>query len=113
MVAALKRQLRGSEALVKGGSPFLGERLRFTRLSFDIIEAYTAMVTAAASEVDYAAAVRHGERAEGARLDLAGMNAIFTVGVLGSGAETAGGGAAWLAGEVQQYRKLAELTAGN
>jgi hypothetical protein len=32
--------------------------------------------------------------------------------VLGGEAETAGGGAAWLPGEVQHYRELAELTAG-
>src|SRR5206468_3692868 len=69
-------------------------------------------VAAAARDADYTAAVRHGEQAVAARLDLAAMNPMFTVHVIGAEAETAQGGAMWFPGEVEQYRQLARLTGG-
>lgn len=112
LVSTLRRELRRAETLAEKASAITAERLRFTRLSFDIIESYAGMITAAAGEVDYAAAVRNGERAIAARLELAKMNPIFTIHVVGPEAETAVGGAVWLPGEVQHYRELAELTDG-
>ncbi len=90
----------------------LAHRMRFTRLGFEIIDSYVATVTAAARDADYAAAVQHGERTIAARLELARMNPIFTVHVVGPEAEKPQGGAAWLSGEVEQYRQLARLTDG-
>lgn len=112
VVSLLKRNLGEANALAEGASDLTKERLKFTTHSFEIIESYGAMVTAAARDVDYRSAVRNGERAMASRLELARMNPIFTAHVLGPEAETAEGGAAWLPGEVQQYRELAELTDG-
>ncbi|HZG08110.1 MAG TPA: DUF4838 domain-containing protein [Allosphingosinicella sp.] len=112
LVQALGRELRRAEALAIGQSELIATRMKFTRLSFEIIEKYTAMVTASARRADYSAAVAAGEQAIAARLELAQLNPIFTVRVVGAEAETAAGGAAWLEGEVQQYRELAQLTGG-
>lgn len=117
LVTALRRDLERAEALTERPrtrrmNERFGERLRFTRLGFEIIANYVEMVSAAAAFADYPAAVRAGEKAIAARLTLAGMSPIFTTRVLGPGAETAQGGAAWLAGEVQQMRDLAALTGG-
>ncbi|GAC1589153.1 MAG: hypothetical protein NVS3B5_21900 [Sphingomicrobium sp.] len=112
LVERLRGELAAAEALTGEASAMLAERMRFTRLSFDLIAAYVAMVTAAAREGDYPTAIVAGEMAIAARLELARMNPIFTVHVLGPEAETAMGGAMWLPGEVQQYRDLALLTNG-
>lgn len=112
LVETLRNEMTRAETLASGATGVLAERMRFTRLSFGIIEGYIAMVTAAAQDVAYAAAVRHGERAISARLSLARMDPGFTVHVEGSEAETPLGGPMWLPGEVQQYRRLARLTDG-
>ena len=57
--------------------------MRFTRLGFDVLDAYTEMVREAASEVEYESARNHGERALAARLELAKMNPTFTTRVVG------------------------------
>jgi hypothetical protein len=88
------------------------ERLKFTRLGFEVLEAYTAMVRAAATEVDYRAAVAAGERGLAARKRLAEMNPTFTTRVVGVAAETDKSDAAWWPGEVRQHRELLAYTDG-
>jgi hypothetical protein len=113
LVAVLRREVAAAERLAgKPGEYPLADRIRFTRLSFELIAAYVEMVTAAAAACDYQAAVGAGERALGVRLELARMDPSFTVHVVGTEAETANGGAMWLPGEVEQYRELAALTSG-
>ena len=88
------------------------ERMKFTRLGFDVLENYMTMVTAASTETDFKAAAAAGERALAARLALANMNPTFTTRVVGVEAETEKGGPAWFPGEVKQYRDLLALTDG-
>lgn len=88
------------------------ERLRFTRLSFELIRAYVAMGTAAATEADYPAAVAAGDRALAVRLELAKISPILTTRVVGPLPEQVSTGAAWFPGEVAQYRGYAALTDG-
>ena len=88
------------------------ERVKFARLGFNVLEAYTAMVKAAAADCDYKAAVAAGEKALAARLELAKMNPTFTTRVIGVAAETKESGPAWFPGEVEQYRALQALTDG-
>jgi hypothetical protein len=98
--------LRSKASLSRKEKLYL-DRLRFTRLSFTVLENYVAMTTAAATEADYAAAVPRGEKALAAREELTAMNGTFTT------YKTIGeNGAAWFPGEVQQYRDLAALTGG-
>jgi hypothetical protein len=116
LVTELGRQLEAAEALAAPlaakGSPSRNERLyldrlRFTRLGYEVLRAYTEMVHAAATECDYAAAVSAGERGLAAREELTDMNGTFTT------YKTIGeSGPAWWPGEVQQYRELAEYTSG-
>jgi len=83
------------------------ERIKFTRLGFEILENYLAMVTAAATEVDFPTAVRHGSQALAAREQLTAMNSNFTTyKAIGEN------GYAWFPGEVQQYEELAAFTNG-
>jgi hypothetical protein len=88
------------------------DRVKFARLTFNVLDAYTAMVKAAASDIDYKAAVAAGEKALAARLELAKMNPTFTTRVVGTAAETQKSGPAWFPGEVEQYRALGLLTDG-
>ncbi len=81
------------------------ERMKFTRLSFEVLKNYIAMVKAAASEVDYATAVSYGEKGLAARDHLTSMNGIFTTTKLESGYP-------WWTGEVKQYREFLTLTDG-
>lgn len=118
LVATLKGQLEAAEAAIQPlkGKASLSrneklylDRMRFTRLSFGIIENYTAMVRAAATEGNYAAAVAAGARALAIREELSLMNPAFTThnkpGMLESGS-------AWFPGEIQQYAGLAQCVAG-
>ncbi|MFO0797384.1 MAG: DUF4838 domain-containing protein [Gemmataceae bacterium] len=120
---ALVTQLRGHVAEAeKAVAPLAGkngrneklfaERVVFARRGFDVLDHYTAMVKAAAADVDYAAAVAAGEKALAARLELAKMNPTFTTRVVGVAAETKDNGPAWFPGEVQQYRELLAATDG-
>ena len=121
LVKTLKQQLEAAEALIKPiaakaqpdrqEKQFL-ERMKFTRLSFNLIENYMAMVTAAATETDFKAAAAAGERALATRLELANMNPTFTTRVVGVAAESDKSGPAWFPGEVKQYRELLALTDG-
>ncbi|HPP08759.1 MAG TPA: DUF4838 domain-containing protein [bacterium] len=81
------------------------ERMKFTRLSFEVLKNYIAMVKAAATDVDYATAVSYGEKGLAARNQLTAMNGIFTTTRLESGYP-------WWTGEVQQYRELLAFTDG-
>ena len=122
LVKELSQHLVVAEAIMASVSRKLGElprdwkkfeeRMKFTRLSFDLIQSYMAMVTAAATEVDFKAAATAGDRALAVRLELANMNPTFTTRVVGVAAETEQGGPAWFPGEVKQYRDLLALTDG-
>ena len=122
LMKELKQHLLAAEAIMASASRKLGElprdwkkfeeRMKFTRLGFDVLENYMAMTTAAATEADFKAAAAAGERALAARLALANMNPTFTTRVVGVAAESEKSGAAWFPGEVKQYRDLLALTDG-
>jgi hypothetical protein len=121
LVAELRKHLEAAEKVVAPlkakGDPSANEKLylervRFTRLTFDVLDAYTAMVRAAATEADYAAAAADGKRGLASRLELARMNPTFTTRVVGVAEETEAGGPAWWPGEVKQYRDLLAFTDG-
>lgn len=88
------------------------DRVKFARLSFNVLDAYINSIRDASSEVKYESAVKFGEQALAARLELAKMNPTFTTRVIGVAAETKDSGPAWFPGEVEQYRALAALTDG-
>lgn len=96
----LVRKLRAHLAEVEH---FSGPRLEFTRLSFELIEHYTAMVREAATNCNYKAAVEHGERGLITRQALKGLSGIFVSDRLEKGAP-------FWPGEVKLYRNLAALT---
>jgi len=83
------------------------ERMRFTELSYGVIQNYLAMVRAAATDGDYAKAVAAGERALAVREQLTAMNPTFT-----TYKKIGERGYSWLPGEVQHYRELAALAGG-
>ncbi|MCC7191466.1 MAG: DUF4838 domain-containing protein [Phycisphaeraceae bacterium] len=124
LVEALRKDLTEAEETMKDASRRLNhpprdwkkyeERMRFTRLSFNLIDQYTEMWHAAATEGDYKKAVAWGDKAVATRMELGTMNNTFTTRVIPTmpAPETKEGGPAWLLGEVEQYRKLAELTDG-
>ncbi len=99
------------QAVAAGGASRLEklcrERVAFTRLSFDVLDHYTAMVAAAAAEGDYAAAAEAGARALAAREKLTEMNGTFT-----TYKRIGEHGPAWFPGEVAQMRALAALVDG-
>jgi hypothetical protein len=80
--------------------------MRFTELSFAVIENYLAMQRAV-SGLDFQAAIAAGERGLAAREELTQMNPTFT-----TYKNIGEHGAAWWPGEVQQYRDLLALTDG-
>lgn len=90
------------------------DRMVFTEKSFELIDLYTGMVRAAATDGDYAKAAQLGRAALATRLELAGLNPTFTTRVVGTSPEPRepGGSPAWFPGEVKQYVDLAALTDG-
>ncbi len=115
LVAALKSKLEEAEALAKPlaakADPTRNEklylqRLRFTRLSFNILDAYVAMARAAATEGDYKAAAAAGDRGLAARQAMADFGGIFTT------TKLEGDGYPWWPGEVRQYKELLPFTDG-
>ncbi|GEM_PF-285764 len=107
---------RAADKLTRNERLYL-ERMDFTRHSFGVIDNYTAMVRAGATEGNYAAAVSAGERALAARKKLMDMGAKRSKAKRGSiGMLVSAGmgerGSAWFPGEVQQYRDLQALTDG-
>ncbi len=116
LIASLRKSLQAAEAAVRPlesnaadpQSKRYLDRVKFTRLSFEVLDAYMAMVHAAATDVDYKAAVAAGERGLAARDRLTTMNGTFTTyKVIGEN------GYAWWPGEVQQYRELLPMTDGS
>lgn len=87
------------------------ERMKFTRLSFTILDNYMAMVRLAATQGDYKAAAEAGEKGLAARRQMTDMGGIFTT-YKGMHAGKEESGYAWFPGEVQQYRELGEFTDG-
>jgi hypothetical protein len=83
------------------------DRMRFTELSFRLIDHYMAMVRAAAAEGDYAKAAAEGEQALAAREELTRMNPTFT-----TYKRIGEKGYAWLPGEVELMRELAGFANG-
>ena len=122
LIAELKRHLEAAEAAMKepaasqglsaDDAKKLADRMRFTRLGFEVLDNYIAMVTAAAAQSDFKTAVAAGERGLAARLELAKLNPMFTTRVVGVAAESDKSGPAWWPGEVKQYRDLLALTDG-
>jgi len=108
LVASLKISLAEARKLTPpgAGKPYL-DRIRFTELGFEVLDAYMAMVRAANAEVDYKTAVTQGDRGLAAREELTKMNGIFT-----TYKKIGENGASWWPGEVQQYRDLLALTDG-
>ncbi|MAE61510.1 MAG: hypothetical protein CMJ49_09165 [Planctomycetaceae bacterium] len=90
------------------------DRIKFTRLSFQIIDNYMAMVRATATDADYGAAVEYGDIALAAREAVTAMSGIFTTYRLPGqgGNKIAEDGAHWFFGETLQYAALAEFTNG-
>ena len=82
------------------------DRVRFTRLGFDVLDGYTAMLAAGAGECDYANAAACGQKALAARAELQQMNGTFVNTTMGEN------GPAWFPGEVQLFADLGKLTAG-
>ena len=82
------------------------DRMQFTRHSYDILDAYTTMVAAAATDVDYVKAVAAGERGLKARTEMAAQGGIFTTTRLERD------GTPWWPGEVRQYRELQRFIDG-
>lgn len=107
LVKKLGTTLGAAEAAAKGADKSIADRVRFTRLGYDVLKAYTDMVAAAATEVDYKAAVAAGERGLAAREKLTAMNGTFT-----TYKKIGESGYAWWPGEVQQYRELLPFTDG-
>ena len=107
LIAKLRKSLEAAEEIMKKAdvalpdAPRYRDRIKFTRLSFDVLDAYMAMTTAANAEVDYKSAVAAGERGLAAREELTAMNPTFTT-YKHIGEE----GYAWWPGEVKQYREL-------
>ena len=116
LVETLRGHLEQAEAAyaVEGRAqvPIYGERLAFTRASFNVIDLYTQMSRAGATEGDYVRAAAIGEKGRAAQLELANMNPLFTTRVVNVAAQTEKHGPAWWPGEVKQMRDLAALTDG-
>jgi hypothetical protein len=97
----------GTQGIQARNARLYRERMRFTELSFGVIDNYLAMVRAAASDGDYARAARAGERALAVREELTAMNPTFT-----TYKKIGEKGYSWLPGEVEQMRELAALSDG-
>ena len=116
VMSVLKKELAAAEKIingvkVKGAKLFRNERLyiermKFTRHSYDILSSYMTMVKAAATDIDYAAAVSAGKRGLAAREAIAEMNGTFTTTKLERGYP-------WWPGEVKQYEELLPFTDGS
>ncbi|MBC7597727.1 MAG: DUF4838 domain-containing protein, partial [Polaromonas sp.] len=117
LIATLKKSLNAAQAamgplqtkenLTRNEKLYV-ERMRFTALSFEIMDNYLSMIRAGPGEADYRTAVLAGEQALAAREKLAAMSPTFT-----TYKKIGEKGPAWLPGEVQQMRGLAALTDGS
>ncbi len=116
-IALLEKALREAEAslapLEKRGDLSHAEqqyldRMKFTRLGFDMLNHYMAMVRAASGECDYRSAVEWGAKGLAAREALTAMNPTFT-----TYKNIVESGPAWWPGEVEQMRGLAQICDGS
>lgn len=114
LVQTLRKDLEAAEKLAQAATSASGvdpkrlaERMRFTRLGFDVLDNYMQMVRLAAADVQYDQAAAAGERALAAREQLTEMSGTFT-----TYKKIGEHGYAWFPGEVKQYRELAVLTDG-
>ncbi len=83
------------------------ERMKFTRMSFDILDGYLGMVRQASSECNYTEAAKLGQKALAVRESMTDMNGIFT-----TYRRMGEHGPSWWPGEVQQYARLAGFVGG-
>jgi hypothetical protein len=90
--------------LTRNESRYL-DRIRFVRLSYEMLKSYIAMVRAAATEINYQAAVAAGEQGLRTRQTLSRINNAFTSTKLEKGY-------AFWPGEVRQYQELDAFTNG-
>ncbi len=115
VMAVLKQNLAEAEGIINGlkvqgrklsrNEQLFIERMRFTRLSYQVLQSYMDMVRSSATEVDFKSAVAAGESGLKAREELSAMNGTFTTTKLENGY-------AWWPGEVRQYRELLPLING-
>ena len=119
LVDELRTHLARAEQLVKPitekaeptrNEKLLLERMKFTRLGFGVLESYMQMVWAAGTDVDFAAAVKAGERGLALREQMTDMNPTFTT--YRTIGESRGRTYSWWPGEVEQYRALRAYTDG-
>lgn len=82
-------------------------RMKFMRLSFGILDAYTRMTAAAATDCDYKVAADAGAQGLATRERLTNMSGIFT-----TYRRYPEHGYAWWPGEVKQYRELLQCVDG-
>jgi hypothetical protein len=97
--------LRSARRPLSGNEQLYLERLRFVQIGFEILRSYTAMVSAAATNLDFKHAVEAGEQGLQARQALIEMNPALTTTRLEQGR-------AFWPGEVEQYRELLKLVDG-
>ena len=117
VMAVLKSNLQAAEQIINGllvqgrkltrQEQLYVRRMEFTRLSYNILDAYTTMVAAAATDVDYRQAVAAGERGLKARDAMTALGGIFTT------TRLEGDGTPWWPGEVRQYRELLPFIDGS
>lgn len=114
LVAQLQKDLEQAEAISKPLAGKTGrndvlyqQRMKFTRLSFDVIQNYMAMVTESTTNNDYAKAATFGAKALAARDELTAMNETFT-----TYKRIGENGPAWFPGDVDYMKELATLTDG-
>ncbi|MDA1137353.1 MAG: DUF4838 domain-containing protein [Planctomycetota bacterium] len=85
------------------------KRMTFTRYSYDVTAGYMSMVSAAATDCDYARAVPFGEKAIAVRENLTDMSGTFTT---YRNYKVEHNGYAWFPGEIRQYRELIPFVDG-
>ncbi|MDA0840842.1 MAG: DUF4838 domain-containing protein [Planctomycetota bacterium] len=85
------------------------KRMTFTRYSYDVTAGYMSMVSAAATDCDYARAVPFGEKALAVRENLTDMSGTFTT---YRNYKVEHNGYAWFPGEIRQYRELIPFVDG-
>ena len=116
LIAMLGKKLAEAEKLVaplaanknrSRNQQLVLDRMKFTRMSYNILSNYDQMVTAAAAEIDYAKAVKAGERGLATREQMTAMNGVFT-----TYKNYPEHGYAWWPGEVKQYQELLPFTDG-
>ena len=114
LIELLRVQLSLAESAVQSleaneskNAKLIRQRMKFTRLQFNLLDAYMGMVRAANADVDYARAVALGEQGLALRDQLTQMNETFT-----TYKRIGESGYAWWPGEVQQYRELIPFTDG-